>query len=84
MSGVEYMNVMILFACKHVQYAHDTRMCAAETISLIGETPYFADGDLSKYGHGSKVIQAASVIPLAADCNFVWKAFGPVATCRLP
>jgi hypothetical protein len=27
MSGVEYMNVMILFACKHVQYAHDTRMC---------------------------------------------------------
>ena len=28
----------------------------AEVISLLGESPYFADADLSKFGYGSKVI----------------------------
>ena len=83
MCGVQYITVIRLFACRHVQSARDTRMCAADTISLIGETPYFATGDLSKYGHGSKVIQAASVISFGADCKLVCKAFGPVATCIL-
>ena len=27
----------------------------AEVISLLGESPYFADADLSKFGYGSKV-----------------------------
>ncbi len=83
MCGVEYMTVIRLFACRHVQCAHDTCMCAADTISLVGETPYFATGDLSKYGQGSKVIQAAYVTPSATDCKIVCTASGPVATCIL-
>ena len=39
-----------------VTYCHMLSLSlVADVINLVGDTPYFADGDLSKFGYGSKV-----------------------------
>lgn len=58
---VAYLNGVLRSISNVAGYLSGTQRCDfrllgnAEVISLLGESPYFADADLSKWGYGSKV-----------------------------